>query len=199
MKQLFTLGHSSRTWEEFLTLINTYSITVICDVRSAPYSRYTPYYNKEPFAESLKEHGIHYVYLGQELGGRPEAETCYDEAGKVQYTAVMKTKLFQQGIQRLKTGLETYSIGLMCAERDPLTCHRMLLISRFLRQDLDIIHILDEDQTETQHQAERRLFKLTKTPEKDLLSTPDQLVEDAYDRQAQRIGYQQDQTARDND
>lgn len=186
---LFTLGHSNRTLEEILQILRDNSITAIGDVRSSPYSRYTPQFNREPLSNYLKSNGIDYVFLGKELGGRPEDPNCYQD-GKVQYQEVANTKLFHQGIERLKNGLQSHRIGIMCAERDPLTCHRMILVTRFLRESWDIHHILDSQNVETNHTAEKRLLRLLGISETNLFMGFDELIADAYVTQSDRIAYQ---------
>ncbi|MDA1053611.1 MAG: DUF488 domain-containing protein [Planctomycetota bacterium] len=193
--KLFTIGHSSRSLEELVSSLHAHSITAVCDVRSAPYSKYKPHFTRDVFADSLKQEGIDYVYLGRELGGRPSDPACYCD-GRVQYDLVMQTDAFRGGIRRLQEGLKSYRIALMCAERDPITCHRMILVCHYLRSaDCEIVHIIDSAHPETQHDSERRLLRLVGIPEKDLFSGFDEMVEDAYCIQANRIAYRADAEA----
>ncbi|HLZ18120.1 MAG TPA: DUF488 domain-containing protein, partial [Smithellaceae bacterium] len=144
MKELFTIGHSVHTVEAFLELLKRHSINALCDVRSSPYSRYSSQFNRESLKEEVLKHGIAYIYLGAELGPRSSDPTCYVN-GKVQYPRLAEREIFQQGLSRLRKGMETHRIALMCAEKDPLTCHRMLLICRNLRgDDIHIRHILED-------------------------------------------------------
>jgi uncharacterized protein (DUF488 family) len=107
------------------------SKNAVCDVRSAPYSRMNPQFNREGFAEQLRENGIAYIYLGMELGGRTEDPACY-EGKRVRYARLAQKDVFQSGLQRVVEGSTKYRLCLLCAEKDPLECHRTLLVSRYL-------------------------------------------------------------------
>ncbi len=133
MPAIFTHRHSTHPFEQFAKLLKLNGVTAIADVRSAPYSRYNPQYNREPLKAALESFGIAYSHLGDQLGAmRTEAEV-YLPSGPSSTLRTWLTPAFREGVQRLRTGLQKYSIAMMCAERDPLTCHRNLLISRFLR------------------------------------------------------------------
>lgn len=157
---VFTIGHSNHTIESFIELLKKYEITALADVRSHPYSRYLPHFNQRELKASLKESGIDYVFLGKELGARPENLSCYVR-GKAVYEKIAATEEFQAGIQRILKGLKTYKIALMCAEKDPLTCHRSILVCQHLRHfKLNIHHILKHGELEShQHLEERMLSK----------------------------------------
>ncbi|HAR97662.1 MAG TPA: DUF488 domain-containing protein [Syntrophus sp. (in: bacteria)] len=189
MSELFTIGHSVHTVEKFLELLKAHGITVLCDVRSSPYSRYTAQFNRETLKEELANARIAYLYLGAELGPRSADPACY-ENGKVQYSRLAGTEMFQQGLSRLRKGMATYRIALMCAEKDPLTCHRMLLICRNLRgDDVFIRHILEDGTLEDNRDTEKRLMKLLKIDPADLFSTEADQIQRAYDIQAEKVAY----------
>jgi len=189
MLELFTIGHSTHTIERFVELLKTHDINALCDVRSSPYSRFTPQFNREPLKDELSQHHIIYLYLGEELGPRSSDPTCYEE-GKVQYNRLAQKNIFKQGINRLRKGATRYRIALMCAEKDPLTCHRMLLVCRNLRQDDIIIkHILEDGALEDNRETEKRLMKLMKVNPMDLFSTEEDQIQRAYDRQSDKIAY----------
>jgi uncharacterized protein (DUF488 family) len=166
MNDVFTIGHSNHTIESFIALLEKYEITAIADVRSHPYSRYLPHFNQRELKAFLKASGIDYVFLGKELGARPDNLSCYVQ-GKAVYEKIAATEAFKDGIQRVLKGAEKYKIALMCAEQDPLTCHRSILVCQHLRQfDLNINHILKDGELEShQHLEERMLAKngLTET------------------------------------
>jgi uncharacterized protein (DUF488 family) len=175
--------------DEFIQLLIKHSITVICDVRSTPYSKYTSQFNYEFIKHDLKKAGIQYVYLGKELGPRSDESSCYIN-GKVQYDLLAKTNMFKEGIARIKKGVEMYSVALMCAEKDPAICHRTILVCRHLRkEDFQISHILEDGSLEDNSDTERRLMKMLKIPEQTLFDRPEDLVERAYDLQGERIAY----------
>ena len=143
MNELYTFGHSTHEIETFTELLSIHSVTAICDVRSQPFSKFNPQFNKEVIQAELKKKEIAYVFLGKELGPRSEDPACYSE-GKVQYSRIAETALFQQGLKRIIKGMETYRIALMCAEKDPVMCHRTILVCRHLRdQGIKIKHILE--------------------------------------------------------
>ena len=159
-KQLFTIGHSNLSIEAFLTLLQQNKITAVADVRSHPYSRYLPHFNKPTLQVALSNAGIRYGFLGQELGARPTDLSCYVN-GKALYERIAATELFSQGIQRILKGSETYKIAMMCAEKDPITCHRTIMVCRELRKfDLEINHILTDGTWESHQDLEKRLLSL---------------------------------------
>jgi uncharacterized protein (DUF488 family) len=187
---IHTVGHSNHPIERFLGLLQPHGITVVADVRSTPYSRFNPQYRREKLQAALAEVGIQYVFLGEELGARSQDPACYDPDGRVSYTRLAKTLLFRKGIERLKTGMVEHRISLMCAEREPLECHRTILVSRELvREGVAVTHILGDGSLETHEQAMQRLAASLKLTDTDLFSDPADRVEQAYNLQAARIAY----------
>lgn len=192
MKELFTIGHSTHTIERFIELLKMHRVNAVCDVRSSPYSRYNPQFNKETLHKELKWNGIVYVYLGKELGPRSDDPRCY-EHGKVQYGLLAQSALFQEGLRRILKGMDAYRLALMCSEKDPLTCHRTILVCRYLRaNEMRIQHILEDGSIEGNDATIVRLMGLLKLPESDLFTSPEKMVERAYDLQGQRIAYVQE-------
>jgi len=190
MKEIYTIGHSNHSIEHFVDLLKKHDITAIGDVRSHPYSKYNPQFSYEALKPELKKHNIAYVFLGKELGARSDDPSCYNQEGKVQYARMAQTENFKKGIERLNQGLESYRIAMMCAEKDPLMCHRTILIARQLRaENMLIQHILEDGNLETQTEAEQRLMDLLKQSKQDLFATPEQLIEQAYDMQSDKIAY----------
>jgi len=189
MKELFTIGHSVHTVEGFVGLLKQHAVNALCDVRSSPYSRYAPQFNRESLKEDVLKHSISYIYLGAELGPRSSDPSCY-ENGKVQYQRLAEKEIFQQGLNRLRKGIGNHRIALMCAEKDPLTCHRMLLICRNLRGgDIFIRHILEDGSLEDNRDTEQRLMKLLKIDPADLFSSEEEQIQRAYDLQADKVAY----------
>ena len=188
---LFTIGYSGRSLDEFIALLEQYKITALCDVRSMPYSSRNPQFNREPLQQDLKLRNIEYVFLGEELGARSKDPFSY-VAGKALYSKIAELPLFKQGLERIKLGMEkNYVLALMCAEKDPLLCHRTILICKNLRDaNIDIRHIIDNKSTETQSDLEQRLVKQLKIyPDLFKDTEPSALVERAYDIQGDRIAY----------
>lgn len=142
---LYTIGHGTRPAEEFLDLLKANAITYLIDVRSKPYSRYNPQYNRERLRQFLQQHGITYVFMGDSLGGKPKDPLCYDNHNRVDYTKVKDKAFFKAGIQRLKTAYhKDLKAAIMCSESKPLECHRTHLISKALYKDGMLITHIDE-------------------------------------------------------
>ncbi len=206
--KLFTIGHSNLDIKDFLSLLSKHNVTALADVRSSPYSRYVSQFNKENLKNSLLNSGIKYVFLGQELGARPKDRSCYVD-GKALYQNIAKTTLFSQGIERLSKGSKTYNIALMCAEKDPITCHRAVLICQHLKVlPLDINHILQDGSLESHQNLENRLLEIhnlgqsakdspvqlslfdnvsNQTPLQTL--SPEEALKEAYRKQGDKIAY----------
>lgn len=142
MNTLYTIGHSNHAQEHFLALLAKHQIEVLADVRSQPFSRYSSQFNQDELRAALHEAGIQYVFLGKELGGRPDGEQFYDAEGHVLYSCLAESPAFRAGLQRLHKGLNQYRIALMCSEEDPTVCHRFRLVTRVL---------FDEDRLAIQH------------------------------------------------
>ncbi len=129
---ILTIGHSNHPIEKLLDLLQASAVEVVVDTRSQPYSKYTVHFNREALQSSVAGAGMKYLYLGRELGGRPEGSEYYDSEGHVLYAKVADSRLFGEGIERVLAGSERYRVALLCAEEDPRDCHRRLLISRVL-------------------------------------------------------------------
>jgi uncharacterized protein (DUF488 family) len=190
MSTLYTIGHSTHSIERFLDLLSTHQISAIADVRSMPFSRHTPQFNREPLAHALAAKEIDYVFLGKELGARPVDSGCYVD-GQVRFDLLAKSALFRLGLKRLATGMDSYRIALLCAEKDPITCHRMILVCRNVPQVgiTDVRHILEDACLEKNSDAERRLLSVHNIEENDLFAAYEELVQKAYDLQSAKIAY----------
>jgi uncharacterized protein (DUF488 family) len=189
---LFTIGHSNHEMAEFLALLQQHGVTAIADVRSQPYSRFTPQFNREPLAAALQRAAIHYVFFGRELGARRSERESYRN-GQARYELIRHLPAFRAGLDRVRRGAATQRIALKCAEKDPIISHRTVLVCRQLRADLEIQHILGDGTIETNEQAESRLLDLAHLPPGDLFQSRRDLVERSYDAQAERIAYREDQ------
>lgn len=159
---IFSIGHSNHPIEAFLDLLRLYRIAVLVDVRSAPYSRYVPHFNPENLKATLKEQGFQYLYMGKELGGRPEGAEFYDADGRVYYDRLAEAPLFLGGLERLITGGGRYRVAMMCSEEDPTHCHRRLLIGRVLTaRGVPFTHIRGDGRL----QSEAEVSAAEQTPE----------------------------------
>jgi len=147
---IFSIGHSNQSIEAFLALLQQHQIQVLVDVRSSPYSKYVPQFNSAALAVAVRQVGLKYMFMGKELGGRPDGDEFYDVDGHVLYNRVAEASFFLDGIERLKKGGKTYKVAIMCSEEDPATCHRHLLIGRVLaRQGVDLWHIRGDGHIQT--------------------------------------------------
>jgi uncharacterized protein (DUF488 family) len=175
--------------ENFVGLLCQHGVTAVADVRSVPYSRFQPQFNRETLMGALKERGITYVFLGKELGARSDDKTCY-ENGRVQYRRLVKTDAFRSGLERVRMGSENHRIALMCAEREPLECHRTLLVGReLMAAGIPVVHIHADGHLESHEDAVWRLIKLVGLPEEDLFRSQAELIEKAYAAQEERVAY----------
>ena len=189
MMQIFTIGHSTHPLATFLGLLEQHAVTVVADVRSAPYSRFNPQFNKDELTIGLKAHGIKYVFMGDALGARSKQASDYVH-GQVRYERLARSEQFQRGIERVMRGAESHRIALMCAEKEPLECHRTLLVARALREKgAEVTHILDDNSLETHEHAMGRLLEMTGVPSSDLFRSHDELISEAVARQERKIAY----------
>jgi len=190
MKQLFTVGYAAfDNFSSFSKWLKHYNVEAIADVRSLPYSRIRPEFNKDILMNNLKKSAIKYVFIGDHCGARVDDLSCYVN-GYVDYTKVKETKNFQIGIERILKGLSSYSIGLLCAEKDPINCHRDILVCRNLKAyNISINHILADGKLEDNDATEKRLLKVLKLTDNDLFISADEQLELAYDRQGKNIAY----------
>lgn len=186
---VFTIGHSTHTFEAFVALLKQHGVTALADVRSAPFSRFNPQFNKDALERDLKAQGIKYVFLGRELGARSNDRSCY-ENGRVQYARLARTDLFHLGIERVLHGANEHRIALMCAEKDPLECHRTLLVARALdEQGVPVSHILSDGRLEAHRDAMERLLDVTGLPHEDLFRSRQDLIAQALAQQEERVAY----------
>lgn len=190
---LLTLGHSTHPIERFIELLSGAGATAVADVRSNPYSRYSPQYSKEALRNALSEAGVAYTFLGREFGARSSDPTCYRN-GKVQYAKLAQTAPFADGMQRVMDGLKKYRIAFVCAERDPIECHRALLVSRaFAERGETVAHIHADGSLESHASLEGRLLRLWKLPEGDMFKSRASFIEEAYLLQGDKVAYQDEQ------
>ena len=151
LMQIFTIGHSNHTKERFLDLLTTAKIEVLVDVRSTPNSRWATFANRDSLKEILESVQIRHIYLGDMLGGRPSDSDSYDrQTGEADYQAIRERKYFQRGIRRLMDGLKRYRVCIMCAEENPTSCHRNLLVAESLRNvGVQVFHIRGDGRIQT--------------------------------------------------
>ena len=192
-KAVFTVGHSNHPLEGLVALLLQHGVTALADVRSVPHSRRHPHFNRAALAAALETRGIDYVFLGRELGGRT-SDPALHEHGRVSYERILRTEQFRTGIDRVLRGAARHSIVLMCAEREPLDCHRTLLVARALDlRGLEILHIHADGRLERHADAMDRLVeKFNLHAGGDLFRGPRsraELVAEAMTRQTRKVAY----------
>lgn len=189
--ELFTIGHSTHPIGQFLSLLQRHEITMLVDVRSHPYSRRMPHFNRDRLTRSLAEVGMDYLFLGPELGARREESECY-LGNRADYDRIAATPAFQEGLRRVRFGAGNGRVALMCAEKEPLDCHRTILVCRHLRGELSIEHIHADGSLERHEELERRLVK--RVGLRPTLFEPcqdrEELIVRAYVERGQQIAYQ---------
>ena len=186
---VLTIGHSTHALEAFVMLLGQHDVTAVADVRSAPYSRFNPQFNRKTIATALNARGIKYVFLGKELGARSEDPACYVD-GRVQYRRLARTDLFRNGIDRVMRGAAEHRMALMCAEKEPLECHRTLLVGRALaNRGIVVQHILADGSQESHEAAMERLLDVVGVSHEDLFHSKEELLAEALERQEHRIAF----------
>ncbi len=190
---IFTIGHSTHSLEEFLALLQRHAIRAIADVRSQPYG-WLDHFNRENLSAELKASRIEYVFLGDQLGARRQERECY-ENGIAMYERVATLPAFRDGLARLRSGAAKYRLAILCAEKEPLVCHRAILIARCLKEaGTPVAHILAGGDLEDHAIAERRLVReldIGRTLfEPDL--TESELIARAYSQRGREIAYHED-------
>lgn len=159
--RIFTIGHSAMQLSTLLEMLRQFDIGVLIDVRSKPQSFRHPHFDRIELERALPEAGLRYLFLGEELGGRPDDPSAYAGDGIVDYRARRKSFAFQAGLERVMLELMQDHLALMCAEEDPLLCHRFLMICPDLvALGLEPMHIRKGGIPETQNQAEDRLLEI---------------------------------------
>lgn len=186
---VFTIGHSTHSLESFIALLKLHDINALGDVRSRPYSRISPQFNRESLKKQLHNVGVAYVFLGDELGARSQDPSCY-ERGRVQYDRLALTELFRRGLDRVQKGMRKHRLALMCAEKEPLECHRSVLVARHLTlRGLAVQHILADGKLESHAELLDRLMRQLALPESDLFRSHEDVLSDAYRIQESHIAY----------
>lgn len=192
MNDLYTVGHSTQGFEPFLALLQKHGIQAVADVRSSPYSKMFPWFSKDEVKRRLSEHKIHYVFLGEELGARRDEPCCYVGA-RADYDLISKTPLFKKGLERIERGLNKMRISLMCAEKDPIDCHRTILVARHAQAFTPVTHILIDGTLESHAELEGRLVSRMGRSDSDLFFSEEELLALAYKQRGEEIAYKRNQ------
>ena len=158
--KLYTIGHSLHSIDRFIELLNDYEINCVIDVRSTPFSKFSPQYNTAEIKKILKDNQKYYIFMGKEFGARRSETELYDSNGFLDFEKVIKSSLFQLGVKRVKNGLNKgYNISFMCTEKDPFDCHRSILVGRaFADEKFKVLNIHADGSLETQDKLIERLL-----------------------------------------
>lgn len=188
--EVFTIGHSNHPIGAFLMLLERHRAMAVADVRSVPYSRRHPQFNRRTLERSLGERGIRYLFLGAELGARSPDPACYDEEGRVQFARLAQTGLFLRGIARVLEEAAHSRLALLCAERDPAGCHRTILVAPALRKHHALVtHILADGGLVSQEEVLDALCAASGMPPRDMFRTREEQREEALARRAREIAW----------
>ncbi len=191
-KGFVTIGHGNLERHIFIQALLGYKVDCIVDVRSSPYSRHNPSFNREILKRALLENNISYNWLGDLLGGRPEDLSVYDENGIVDYEKLVQTKPFLKGLETLEKLSLINNVAIMCSENDPMKCHRFLAISRELsRRGFRVVHIKDVRTIIKQAALEDALVKLHfgENIQIDLFDGMEDNLEKSYSKQNKLCAY----------
>jgi uncharacterized protein (DUF488 family) len=169
---IWTIGHSNHDPVRFAELLAGERIEFLVDVRSYPYSRFAPHFNRDELETAMRGRGVRYLFLGDDLGGRPSREDHYDANGHALYEPMSEEASFARAVARLIDGVGQYRIALMCSEGDPLHCHRRLLVGKVLTdRAIELRHILPDGTVRTERSVELfeddgqdALFRVEHTP-----------------------------------
>jgi uncharacterized protein (DUF488 family) len=186
---VWTIGHSTHTYERLLELLRAAGITAVADVRTAPFSRHFPQFNKDFLQGELQMDSIAYSFLGKELGGRPTESQFYCD-GVADYERMAQSPQFALGLQRVLDGARRFHIALMCSEHDPLDCHRCLLVGRALAaRGVAVKHILANGTVADHREIEEQLLKSEGQHRDDLFLSSGERLADAYRKRARKVAY----------
>lgn len=194
---LYTIGYSGYKVEEFLSVIKERAISTVIDVRSVPYSQYHSDYNKEVLKAFLNTNRVHYRNYAKEFGAQQISKIFYSPNGYLDFDIFTKSEEFLSGIGKLKSGMDSgYTFVLMCAEKDPINCHRAIMVAReFQKNDYNIVHLLPDGNEQSQRDIETRLLEryfpnrkqLTIFENSDL--TNQDMIDLSYRKRNAEIGY----------
>jgi uncharacterized protein (DUF488 family) len=186
---LFSIGHSSLPAARFLAMLRAAGANAIADVRSMPVSRFQPWFSRKNLEVLLAQEGLSYLPYGDTLGGRPGNAALYRD-GIADYAAMARQPEFEAGLQRLCADAVRGRVCMMCAERDPLDCHRCLLIARAVAaRGLTVGHILFDGTVEPQPETERRLLGLDGDTADLFVTGQSERLAAAYRRRARAVAY----------
>ena len=153
--EIYTVGHSNHAAETFLRLLRDNAVDTLVDTRSRPYSKFVPHFNPDEMKAAITQAGIRYVFLGKELGGRPDGAAFYDAEGHVLYNKVAESEGFLGAVAKLERAVVSRRVALCCAEENPSDCHRRLLVGRVLSErGMNVLHIRGDGRIEPESELQ---------------------------------------------
>lgn len=195
--EIYTIGHTNYSIQQFVDLIKSYNINCVVDVRSTPFSKYTPQFNENNIKIELNKRGIYYLQMGNEFGARRNNKELYTINGYLDFEKTRKDIEFIKGINRIKHGCNKgFNITLICTEKDPFDCHRAIMVGKGLKDSGIIVnHILPNKKIQSQSKIEERLLNKY-YPNRLQLSfdsinnlTDEEMIEESYRKRNKEIGY----------
>lgn len=157
MTSVYTIGHSRHKWEHFLTLLKQHEVELVVDTRSRPFSRFNPHFNRERLRNALAEAGIGYEWRGEALGGRPDDPLFHRADGGLDLDALWQWPTLQRDLNEIAARADSRRQALLCAEEDPMRCHRRFLLTPpLMKSGLEVLHIRGDGRL----QPERELAPL---------------------------------------
>jgi uncharacterized protein (DUF488 family) len=193
---LFSIGHSNIPAARFAAMLRDAAVTTVADVRSMPNSRWFPWFSQKALVTQLNGIGIAYTAMGDTLGGRPRDASLYRD-GVADYEKMAKQPEFRAGLDRLQEIIARSRVCLMCAEREPLDCHRCLLVARRLAErGLTIGHILHDGTVESHAATEQRLLAFDGDAGGLFAAGQEERLAAAYRRRTRAVAFRQKVSAR---
>jgi len=196
MNVLYSIGYTAFKLEDFIKQLKINNIACVVDVRSVAFSQHYPDYNKDNLLKILKLHGILYRNYVAEFGARQTQQCYYNSDGYLDFEKFTQSEIFNEGYKKILLGINSgYTFALMCAEIDPIDCHRNIMVAReFYNRGFDIKNIMKDGTIQTQGDIESRLLEKY-FPTRDQLTlfgagkTESELIIEAYKMKNKEIGY----------
>ncbi|MDD3436717.1 MAG: DUF488 domain-containing protein [Candidatus Gastranaerophilales bacterium] len=196
MASVFTIGYAAFNIDDFIDVLKSHKISHLIDVRSNPMSEYFQDYNSFNLEPKLKQHNIIYENLALEFGARQENNEFFSKSGFIDFEKFTQSEQFKNGLAKIEDGLkQDINFVLMCAEKDPINCHRSIMIAHAMQKNgIQVLHIMYDGQLQPQNEIDKKLLELY-FPDRNQLNLftqsldEQELIEQAYKKQNEKIGY----------
>ncbi|MFA7657904.1 MAG: DUF488 domain-containing protein [Candidatus Gastranaerophilaceae bacterium] len=200
MASVFTIGYAAFHIDDFIDVLKSHKISHLIDVRSNPVSEYFQDYNSFNLEPKLRQHNIIYENFALEFGARQCNKEFFSKGGCVDFEKFTQSEQFKNGLTKIKNGLNAgTNFVLMCAEKDPINCHRSIMIAHAMQKNgIEVLHIMSDKQLQSQSEIDKRLLELYFSDRNQLnlfaqSSDEQELIEQAYKKQNEKIGYRLEQ------